>query len=435
MKRWPTGLLILAGVLAWLSIPAPVRAANACTHNGGEIIWQWTVTEHQEVWSCCGEPYSLPEDHMYDGQNGHCRLCGYLCTHSSITEASCTAGRHCDYCGMRFSGIDPTKHPDYDLYYRPVDADNHQLTWACCQMPEAPEESHQWHNGVCPLCEAQCQHVWLDSDSDDYTCSRCAIVSTHKTKIVPAVPATCTADGLTQGKVCADCDAVLLAQAVVPAKGHSPVTDPAVPATCTEAGLTQGSHCSVCSAVLTAQVPVPSGHTPVTDPAVPATCTTDGLTQGSHCSACSAVLAAQEPVPAKGHSPVTDPAVPATHVTTGLTEGRHCSACGLVMAAQASIPIVEVQKTALPGSLSRIGDEAFAGSAFVCIILPDGCSAIGAAAFRDCTQLRFVEIPLSVTAIDSTAFDGCSEQLVIVTDPGSEAARFAAVSGIPCVLR
>ena len=42
---------------------------------------------------------------------------------------------------------------------------------------------------------------------------------------------------------------------------HSPVVDPAVPATCTQSGLTEGSHCAVCGAVITAQETVPAlGH-------------------------------------------------------------------------------------------------------------------------------------------------------------------------------
>ena len=70
------------------------------------------------------------------------------------------------------------------------------------------------------------------------------------------------------------------------------VTDPAVAATCTAEGLTEGSHCSYCGAVLTAQEPVPMlPHTPG-EPvnAVEPTKTENGYSGDICCTVCGALL-------------------------------------------------------------------------------------------------------------------------------------------------
>ena len=135
-------------------------------------------------------------------------------------------------------------------------------------------------------------------DRRDVVCEK----HVHTEEILPAVPATCTETGLTEGKKCSVCGEILIAQEVVPALGHTEEVLPAVPATCTETGLTEGKKCSVCGEILIAQEVVPAlGHTEEILPAVPATCTETGLTEGKKCSVCNEILIAQEVVPALGH--------------------------------------------------------------------------------------------------------------------------------------
>ncbi len=131
-----------------------------------------------------------------------------------------------------------------------------------------------------------------------FTATTGALGHSYTTKVTSP---TCTAQGYTT-HTCSRCSDSYQ-DTVVAAKGHTEVIDKAVAATCTETGLTEGKHCSVCNAVLTAQQTVPAkGHTEVIDKAVAATCTETGLTEGKHCSVCNAVLTAQQVLPVKEHT-------------------------------------------------------------------------------------------------------------------------------------
>ena len=124
----------------------------------------------------------------------------------------------------------------------------------------------------------------------------------HKVVVDQGKKATCTEDGLTEGKHCSVCKEAIKKQEVIPATGHKVVVDQAKEATCTENGLTEGSHCSVCNEVIKKQEVIPStGHKEVLDSAKEATCTNTGLTEGIHCSICNKIIKKQGIIPALGH--------------------------------------------------------------------------------------------------------------------------------------
>ena len=236
------------------------------------------------------------------------------------------------------------------------------------------------------------------AESKGYT-----VVKVHTEVTDPAVPATCTKTGLTEGKHCSVCGETITAQETVPAKGHTLVTDPAVAPTCTKTGLTEGSHCSVCNAIIKAQQETdkdPDNHVNVViDSAVPATCTKTGLTEGKHCSVCNAIIKAQEVVPVTEHTPVTDPANPATCTETGLTEGAHCSVCGEILTKQEIIPAIghkAVTDKAVPATCSKTG-------------LTEGshCSVCGKVLVKQKTVPKLISIKkCKITGIKDAVYTG-----------------------------
>jgi len=109
----------------------------------------------------------------------------------------------------------------------------------------------------------------------------------HKEEIIPAVAATCTETGLSEGKKCPVCGEILLKQNEIPALGHTDEIIPAVEPDCEDTGLTEGKKCSVCGEILDAQETVPAkGHTLEEMKAVAATCQAEGVVAHWHCSVC-----------------------------------------------------------------------------------------------------------------------------------------------------
>lgn len=107
-----------------------------------------------------------------------------------------------------------------------------------------------------------------------------------------AVKVTCVADGLTEGKQCADCGKVLVAQETISsaelhaaheaAGNHKPAQAYVFP-TCTQVGFTSGTKCTECEIVIVAPEEIPAtGHTYNTKEIAP-TCQTVGYRVGGIC--------------------------------------------------------------------------------------------------------------------------------------------------------
>lgn len=173
------------------------------------------------------------------------------------------------------------------------------------------------HNYFQKIIEATC----TEDGYTIYTCKNCG--DSYNDDFVLAVghsvndgeykEATCTADGFIKGRYCEKCGKVFEAEKIIPAKGHTEITDISVEATCTEAGLTAGKHCSVCQKVFVKQEKIaPKGHT-YKSVTVEPTCTEYGYT--THvCVRCGDALNDEFTKP-KGHS-------------FGINN-KYCSICGV----------------------------------------------------------------------------------------------------------
>jgi hypothetical protein len=85
----------------------------------------------------------------------------------------------------------------------------------------------------------------------------------------------------------------------------------------------------------------------------------------------------------------------------------------------------------IPDSVTSIGDYAFENcESLTNIEIPNSVTSIEKYAFWGCTSLTSIEIPNSVTSIGEGVFKRCSDDLVITTQEGSFAEKFAQKNGI-----
>ncbi len=209
------------------------------------------------------------------------------------------------------------------------------LALVSCDTQETPTGEPTHKPTEIPT-EQSCVHTYDNACDGD--CNLCGETrqTSHTEEILEAVDATCQATGLTEGKRCSVCEAVIVEQKVVEKKAHVEVVDLSKPASCTETGLTQGSHCDTCGEIIIAQQEIEK--TPHLGggilAAVKPTCTSTGLTRGETCLVCGEVVVAQEVLEMLPHSEMSIPAVPASCTATGLTEGKQCMVCNEILVEQ-----------------------------------------------------------------------------------------------------
>ena len=68
-----------------------------------------------------------------------------------------------------------------------------------------------------------------------------------------------------------------------------------------------------------------------------------------------------------------------------------------------------MKEITIPGSVTKIGDEAFCECRLEAVILSEGVKEIGQWSFYACENLKKIAIPTSVTTIGGGAFLGCEK--------------------------
>ena len=151
-----------------------------------------------------------------------------------------------------------------------------KITEVMEKLPSCTENGHQMHL-VCDNCGAI-----MDVEGDELaSVEQIILPATGHSYSEKNTPPTCTKQGYTT-HIC-HCG-VSYIDSYVPTLGHTEVVDKAVDATCTAIGLTEGKHCSVCNEVLVAQTVVPAKGHSYSENVTASTCTEQGFT--THICAC-----------------------------------------------------------------------------------------------------------------------------------------------------
>ncbi len=193
---------------------------------------------------------------------------------ATCNSAGWSAYQNCWACGTEIGKVTyPKLEHNYKVEWQWYNVGkNARATFTCqnegCTQKPQTVEAEMTVAETKPTCEENGSKVYSASaefGGNTYACeetkTEILYASGHKLETVPGKAATCTEDGLTDGKKCTVCGKVTVEQTVIESKGHQAVDAEYKAPTCTEPGLEHGTYCSVCGTVLNAGDTIPAtGH-------------------------------------------------------------------------------------------------------------------------------------------------------------------------------
>ena len=284
----------------WMEATCEAPKTCACGATEGEKLphtWAEATCSSPKVCTFCNATEGNALNHVWSKPDcdtpATCSLCGTTSGDAlghSWVSASCVSAKHCSTC-----------------YIEEGEALGHDWAEATCLTPK-----------TCNVCKETEGEALGHTEVD-----------------VPGYAATCTENGLTDGKFCTVCEKTTLAQQLIPATGHTASDwirdlDP----TCTELG-SEHKECTVCQTLLDTKSVSALGHTEsdwIID--VESTCDTKG-SKHKVCTVCG-VTTKTALIPVEGHvegAPEVVERVEATCDEAGYyVEVVKCATCGTELA-------------------------------------------------------------------------------------------------------
>lgn len=197
---------------------------------------------------------------------------------------------------------------------------------------------------------------------------------------------------------------------------HTPISIPAVSATCTSNGLTEGTKCSTCDGIMSPQEETPLiPHNYINDQ-----CTVCGKIRGISQGLTYVLNEKGTAYIVKGIGTCTDAEIiiPSTY--------QNLPVVGI--ADISFIDNEDIISITIPDSITYIGNQAFKNcTSLILIEFGSKLDTIGYDAFYQCTSLKELYIPANVKSIGDEAFYGCKKLTVVEIGDKSAQSTFTTI--------